>query len=117
MELDAGNQGSVDMIRAARVDNVLKVRANRQPVGDADSVVDLGVVFSALDWREGRINIEKGKPLPGGFEKYLADMKVLHPLGIGESDDFAYAVLYLASDESKYMTGSELVIDGGYTAQ
>jgi 3(or 17)beta-hydroxysteroid dehydrogenase len=29
----------------------------------------------------------------------------------------AYAVVYLASEESKFMTGSELVIDGGYTAQ
>lgn len=42
----------------------------------------------------------------------------LHPLGhIGEPDDIAYGVLYLASDESKFVTGSELVIDGGYTAQ
>lgn len=41
----------------------------------------------------------------------------LHPLGhIGEPDDVAYGVLYLASDESKFVTGSELVIDGGYTA-
>jgi NAD(P)-dependent dehydrogenase (short-subunit alcohol dehydrogenase family) len=42
----------------------------------------------------------------------------LHPLGhIGEPMDIAYGVLYLASDESKFVTGSELVIDGGYTAQ
>ena len=42
----------------------------------------------------------------------------LHPLGhLGEPDDIAFGVLYLASDESKFMTGSELVIDGGYTAQ
>lgn len=34
----------------------------------------------------------------------------------GEPGDIAYGVLYLASDESRYMTGSELVIDGGYTA-
>ncbi len=38
-----------------------------------------------------------------------------HPIGrLGEPDDIAYGVLYLASDESKFMLGSELVIDGGY---
>jgi NAD(P)-dependent dehydrogenase (short-subunit alcohol dehydrogenase family) len=42
----------------------------------------------------------------------------LHPLGhMGEADDIAYGILYLASDESKFVTGSELVIDGGYTAR
>jgi len=41
-----------------------------------------------------------------------------HPLGhMGEPDDIAYGVLYLASDESKFVTGAELVIDGGFTAQ
>jgi 3alpha(or 20beta)-hydroxysteroid dehydrogenase len=40
------------------------------------------------------------------------------PLGrIGRPEDVAYGVLYLASDESSYVTGSELVIDGGATAQ
>jgi len=42
-------------------------------------------------------------------------LNALHPLGrIGEPDDIAWAVVFLASDESKFMTGSELVIDGGY---
>ncbi|MCH7737010.1 MAG: glucose 1-dehydrogenase [Chloroflexi bacterium] len=36
---------------------------------------------------------------------------------IGTADDIAYGALYLASDESSFVTGSELVIDGGVTAQ
>ena len=45
-------------------------------------------------------------------------MDFMHPIGhMGEPDDVAYGVLYLASDEAKFVTGTELVIDGGYTAQ
>jgi NAD(P)-dependent dehydrogenase (short-subunit alcohol dehydrogenase family) len=61
-------------------------------------------------------------------EQYLASqgdvaegrrlLDALHPLGhVGEPDDVANGVLYLASDEAKFVTGSELVIDGGYTAR
>ena len=47
-----------------------------------------------------------------------ASIDELHPIGhMGEPDDIAYGILYLASDESKFVTGSELVIDGGYTAR
>jgi NAD(P)-dependent dehydrogenase (short-subunit alcohol dehydrogenase family) len=42
----------------------------------------------------------------------------MHPLGhLGTPEDAAYAVLYLASDESKFATGTELIVDGGYTAR
>ncbi len=42
----------------------------------------------------------------------------LHPLGhMGEPDDVAWGAVYLASDEAKFVTGAELVIDGGYTAR
>jgi NAD(P)-dependent dehydrogenase (short-subunit alcohol dehydrogenase family) len=41
----------------------------------------------------------------------------LHPLGhMGEPDDIAWGAVYLASEEAKFVTGAELVIDGGYTA-
>ena len=40
-----------------------------------------------------------------------------HPLGLGTEEDIAYAAVYLASDESRYMTGAPLIIDGGYTAK
>ena len=47
-----------------------------------------------------------------------AEVGRLHPLGhMGEPDDIAWGVVYLASDESKFVTGAELVIDGGYSAR
>lgn len=46
------------------------------------------------------------------------ELDALHPLGhVGEPDDIAWGAVYLASDEAKFVTGSELVIDGGYTAR
>ena len=52
-------------------------------------------------------NIATGKKEFGKF----------HPIGhVGEPEDIANGVLYLASDESAFTTGAELVIDGGYTA-
>jgi NAD(P)-dependent dehydrogenase (short-subunit alcohol dehydrogenase family) len=41
-----------------------------------------------------------------------------HPIGhMGEPDDIAWAVVWLASEEAKFVTGAEIVIDGGYTAR
>lgn len=54
----------------------------------------------------------------GGPEEYFRNLTEAHPIGRqGEPEDIAYGVLYLASDESKFVTGAELVIDGGYIAQ
>ncbi|HET7226567.1 MAG TPA: glucose 1-dehydrogenase [Candidatus Eisenbacteria bacterium] len=52
---------------------------------------------------------------PAAARKAIDD---LHPLGhMGEAEDIAYGILYLSCGESKFVTGSELVIDGGYTAR
>jgi len=47
----------------------------------------------------------------------LESYRRLHPLGmIGEPRDVAYAALFLASDEARFVTGTDLAVDGGYTA-
>lgn len=51
-------------------------------------------------------------------EEFRAALDERHPIGhVGEPDDIAYGIVYLASDAAKFLTGSELVIDGGYTAR
>jgi NAD(P)-dependent dehydrogenase (short-subunit alcohol dehydrogenase family) len=59
-----------------------------------------------------------GANQPGGSAPMRAALTAKHPIGrLGEPDDIGWAVVFLASDESAFMTGSELVVDGGYTAQ
>jgi NAD(P)-dependent dehydrogenase (short-subunit alcohol dehydrogenase family) len=54
-------------------------------------------------------------PDPAAFKKGLEDRA---PMGrVGEPKDVAAAILYLASDESGFVTGSMMTMDGGYTAR
>lgn len=74
-------------------------------------------------------NIRVNAVCPGGIEgtslmrsypnagELLEKMKSHALAGHAEPIDVAYAILYLASDESKHATGTDLVIDGGWTAQ
>ena len=58
-------------------------------------------------------------PLKQAFGEEKAVQKLARQIPInkiGEPEDVAYAVLYLASDESKFMTGTEIVLDGGLSA-
>ncbi len=51
-------------------------------------------------------------------DEYFAKVGAQHPIGfIGEPVDIAYLDVYLASDESRWVTGAEFTIDGGWTAQ
>ena len=52
-----------------------------------------------------------------GAEEAVAKLARQIPMNkIGDTDDVSYAILYLASDESKFMTGAEIVLDGGLSA-
>jgi 3(or 17)beta-hydroxysteroid dehydrogenase len=65
----------------------------------------------------GVINTRMADDLKQDRTKYNTALS-WHAMGhFGEPEDVAYGVLYLASDESKFLTGSELVIDGGWTAR
>ncbi|RLA43940.1 MAG: hypothetical protein DRR06_10900 [Gammaproteobacteria bacterium] len=62
--------------------------------------------------------LEKGMDDLGGQDQVRPLFESMAPVGyLGEPQDIAQGVLYLASDESKYVTGAELAIDGGFIAQ
>lgn len=50
-------------------------------------------------------------------ESYDERLNSLHPMGLGNPEDIADAILFLFSDMSKWMTGAVLNVDGGFTAQ
>jgi len=51
------------------------------------------------------------------MEKVRERMVPLHPIGrLGQPEDIANAALYLASDQSSFVTGSDMLVDGGFTA-
>jgi NAD(P)-dependent dehydrogenase (short-subunit alcohol dehydrogenase family) len=101
------------------------------PYHASKGAVRLMTKTDALLYAPDRIRVNSIHP---GFiwtpmvEKHLAALgdaaagrkatDALHPLGhMGEPDDIAWAAVYLASDEAKFVTGAELVVDGGYTAR
>lgn len=56
---------------------------------------------------------EKNRDIPERYNTWLT----MTPMGrVGEPGDIAHAVWYLASDAAKYATGTDLIVDGGYTS-
>ena len=52
------------------------------------------------------------------MEEFIAAESPKHLLNrIGDPREVAYPVLFLASDEASFITGTHLMVDGGYTAQ
>ncbi|MBX3477962.1 MAG: glucose 1-dehydrogenase [Brevundimonas sp.] len=87
-------------LEAAKAD--WNVRCNSvHPVFIKTAILDPFIAMSGGDEAKAHERLSRGIPLKR----------------IGEPDDVAWCVLYLASDESKFVTGSEFKIDGGMTAQ
>jgi|SRR5579862_9252025 len=83
---------------------------------------------AAIEWAPKRIRVNVVSPgavetdmferFTGGDERAKAEFRAAHPLGrAGSVAEIADAVLWLASDGAGFVTGHNLVIDGGYTAR
>ena len=88
-----------------------------------DTIISTNLMTPLIEWcNTYRLNdlaqIRKSFVCPYmTYEEYTRDMTALHPIGrIGTAEDVARAYLYLASDESGFVTGTTLMVDGGYTA-
>lgn len=66
----------------------------------------------------GAILTPINKDLPHMSDPQLrAALEESHPLGLGEVQDISHGIVYLLSDAARWLTGQNLIIDGGYTAR
>src|SRR5712664_725086 len=131
-----GSKAVIPAMRQAGGGSIINISSQLGLVGMDDSspqyqaskgAVRLLTKLTALQYARERIranSVHPGPILTPMTERRRADPAVYQrmvsriPLGrSGEPDEVAYGVPYLASDESSFVTGSELVIDGGWTAQ
>lgn len=90
----------------------VRIMTKNDAISYAKEKIRVNSVHPGFIWTPLVEKLGKNNP---GFRKNLDS---LHPIGhVGEAIDIAYGILYLVSDESKFVTGSELVIDGGYTCK
>ena len=129
----------IPQMKAAGIGSIVNLSSIYGIVGNADvppyhaskGAVRLMTKNDALLYAKDKIRVNSihpgfiWTPMVNGFLSGQGDVEEgkkalnsLHPLGhIGEPDDIGWGAVYLASDESKFVTGTELVIDGGYTAR
>ena len=130
-----GTRAAIPAMRESRGGSIVNVASFNSLVGTTTSAaynaskaaVRLLTKSTAVQYAQDGIRANVIHPGPiqtamfmSGFpdEEAVERRRALVPLGrIGTADDVAYGALFLASDESSYMTGSDLVIDGGWTAQ
>jgi NAD(P)-dependent dehydrogenase (short-subunit alcohol dehydrogenase family) len=79
---------------------------------------DRGIRVNAV--APGTIWTERVRSLPNepGGTEYIEEIKKLHPMGrLGEPEEVAKAIAFLASDDASFITGAILPVDGGYLAR
>ena len=105
-------------------------QASQSTYGPAKFVASGLTKHLAVEWAErgirvnavapGTIRTERVRQLPdepGGAE-YVEQIIRMHPMGrLGEPEEVARAIAFLASDEASFITGAILPVDGGYLAR
>ena len=131
-----GTKAAIPALRAAGGGSIVNISSQLGLVGTDNSspqyqaskgAVRLLTKATAMQYAEEGIRVNSVHPGPivtpmtqprRADPEMAALMTSRIPLGrFGEPEEVAYGVLFLASDESTFMTGSELVIDGGWTAR
>lgn len=124
------NAGGGSIINLGSIAGFIGLNANAAYNASKGGVILL-TKNMALDYADNRIRVNAVCPamimtpmleafirLQPDPQAYIARVEQSTPLGrTGTVDEVATAVLFLASDESSYITGSALIVDGGYTAR
>ena len=136
-----GTQQAIRVMKAQRSGSIINISSIDGIIGEADKAAycaskggvrtftnsaaihcaEAGYRIRVNSIHPGYIETPMHKAYMGALGDYdIENAKVVarHPIGfLGQPSDIANAVLYLASDEARFVTGSELVVDGGYLAQ
>ena len=106
--------------------SIASIKGNMGIVGYAASKGAINSAVKSLALEVAKLGIRVNVVLPGFVKtemilrwkevynkKYMEKMNNEYPLGIGKVDDVTGPILFLLSDESKWITGSEIIVDGG----
>jgi len=106
--------------------SIASIRGNGGLVGYAASKGAINSAVKSLAVEVARLGIRVNAVLPGFVmtemikswqevytKEYIENMNKSYPLGIGKVEDVVEPILFLLSDKAKWITGTELVVDGG----
>ncbi|QII07369.1 SDR family oxidoreductase [Rhodococcoides fascians A25f] len=114
-------RGAVSIVNVASVSGITAWAYAAPYCASKAAVIHLTRVAALEYAKEGiRVNAVCPGTFPSALHEglppeALASIEAKHPLGFGAPDDIAGAIAYLASDDSRWVTGHSLVVDGGYS--
>jgi NAD(P)-dependent dehydrogenase (short-subunit alcohol dehydrogenase family) len=119
----SGGGGSI--VNVSSIAGLIAIPGSSIAYTASKGAVRLMTKFAAVELAKDGIRVNSVHPgrvetemVAGQTAEKMEYMLSRTPLGRNATpEDIAYGILYLASPEAAYVTGSELVIDGGFTAQ